>query len=68
MPKLWQQQDSFFGLASRIVWINVPYQPGHNFRALLPNEWIVADYGYTEGLNFVIYKGVGPDWYQTMTE
>jgi hypothetical protein len=35
-------------------------------RALLPNEWIVADQGYTEGLNFVIYKGVGPEWYQTM--
>jgi DDE superfamily endonuclease len=60
----------------RIVWINGPYQPGpwpdlrifrHRLmRTLVPNEWIVANKGYTEGLNFVIYKGVGPDWYQTM--
>jgi exopolyphosphatase/pppGpp-phosphohydrolase len=35
--------------------------------ALAPHEWIVADRGYKEGLQFVIYEGVGLEWYQEQT-
>jgi DDE superfamily endonuclease len=62
--------------SGKIVWVNRPYPPGlwpdlRIFRhrlihRLLRNGWIVADRGYKEGLQFVIYKGVGPDWYQDM--
>jgi DDE superfamily endonuclease len=62
--------------SGKIVWVNGSYPPGpwpdlRIFRhrlihVLLRDEWIVADRGYREGLEFVIYKGVGPDWYQDM--
>ena len=59
-----------------IVWVNGPFPPAYwtdlnIFRfglmfALQVGEWVVGDKGYRDGMNFIIPKGFGPEWYRNM--
>ena len=61
-----------------IAWVNGPFRPaywpdlsifrfGGLMQKLAVGEWVVADKGYRDNMQFVLPKGWGPDWFQQMT-